>query len=84
MNFLTPREEVADLGVLEELNVCTYDFLTPQDVQKLLRIGRDKTRKLIQMDDFPSFKIGSSVRIPKEEFIDWYRSAAYSKARIRL
>ena len=72
------------LGVLEELDACGHDFLTPQEVRQVLRIGRDKTQKLIQREEFPSFKIGSSVRIPKQEFIEWYKQATYSKAHIRL
>ena len=70
------------LGVQELLDYNKEAFLTISDVQKVLRIGRDKARKLVNTESFPSFKVGSSVRIPKDEFIDWYKMASKAKGDV--
>ena len=55
-------------------------FLTIEDMRNILHIGRDKARKLIKSDGFPYIKIGNTIRIPKDEFIKWYKMASYSQA----
>ena len=40
------------------------EMLTPTDIQKHLKIGRNKTYQLIQLSSFPKIKIGNTYRIP--------------------
>ena len=58
-------------------NYSDKEFLTIGEIQQVLRIGRDKARKLVKAKDFPALKIGASVRIPKDEFIKWYKTYSY-------
>lgn len=44
------------------------EYITPEDVSKILKIGRNSTYKLINRPDFPKIKLGKSFRIPKEDF----------------
>jgi len=47
-------------------------MLTVQEVQALLRIGRNKTYELIRSGELPSIRIGRQIRISKtaiEQFI---------------
>lgn len=41
------------------------------DIQKHLKIGRNKTYQLIQLSSFPKIKIGNTYRIPKEKYLKW-------------
>lgn len=45
------------------------EMLTPTDIQKHLKIGRNKTYQLIQLSSFPKIKIGNTYRIPKEKYL---------------
>ena len=47
------------------------EMLTPTDIQKHLKIGRNKTYQLIQLSSFPKIKIGNTYRIPKEKYLKW-------------
>ena len=47
------------------------EMLTPTDIQKHLKIGRNKTYQLIQLSSFPKIKIGNKYRIPKEKYLKW-------------
>ena len=64
---------------LEELK--DKEFLTLDELQSMLRIGRNKTRKLVRSEGFPAIKIGTTIRIPREEFIKWYRTLSYRKTK---
>mgnify|MGYP003295300745 CR=1 FL=1 len=55
------------------------EFLTIKDVQKILRIGRDKAYRLVSTKGFPKITLGGTVRIPKAEFEKWVENYAYSK-----
>lgn len=46
------------------------EMLTPTDIQKHLKIGRNKTYQLIQLSSFPKIKIGNTYRIPKESILN--------------
>ena len=37
------------------------EMLTPTDIQKHLKIGRNKTYQLIQLSSFPKIKIGNTI-----------------------
>lgn len=47
------------------------EMLTPTDIQKHLKIGRNKTYQLIQLSSFPKIKIGNTYRVPKEKYLKW-------------
>ena len=67
------------MAVLDLEKYKDKDFLTIEEVQTILRIGRDKARNLAKTADFPAIKIGASIRIPKDEFTSWYQTVCYSK-----
>jgi excisionase family DNA binding protein len=47
------------------------EYLTPKDLQDILKIGRNKAYKLCELSDFPCIRIGSSYRINKQKFEQW-------------
>lgn len=47
------------------------DLLTVLDMAKLLKISRSKAYALTKQKDFPSVKIGKSIRIIKKELYKW-------------
>lgn len=49
---------------LQQLNEYP-DILDPQDLRKILRVGRAAVYKLLAEGTIPSFKIGRTYRIPK-------------------
>lgn len=46
------------------------------DVQHALAINRADAYKLTHRQDFPSLKIGKSLRIPRDGFIRWLNAQA--------
>ena len=71
-----------DLEVQGNRGDCIEEFLTPKDIQQILKIGRDKTYKLISTKGFPSIKIGNTVRIPKDRFEKWVNTYIGSEFKI--
>lgn len=47
------------------------EFLTIEEVQQILRIGKNSAYDLCKREDFPCVKIGRSYRVPKKEFEEW-------------
>jgi len=47
------------------------EILTVPDVQEYLQIGRRQAYALCTDPDFPSIRIGKSIRIPKKAFFKW-------------
>lgn len=47
------------------------ELLKVNELKDFLRIGRRQAYKLCHEPDFPSIKIGQSIRIPKKSLIDW-------------
>lgn len=47
------------------------ETLTVQEVQKILRLGRNAVYNLIHSNAFPVIRIGNLLRIPKEPFYEW-------------
>ena len=54
------------------------DLLTIKDLQKVLRIGRNKAYELIQSGEVKSFKIGTGLRVPKSSVIDYVKRKCYN------
>jgi excisionase family DNA binding protein len=46
-------------------------LLRPEDVQKILRVGRSKVYEMIAEGELPILRIGRAVRIPRRELERW-------------
>jgi len=55
------------------------EFLTVEDIQKILRVGKNQAYKLCQRGDFPVMKLGTHYRIPKAEFEKWCERQSYKE-----
>jgi excisionase family DNA binding protein len=51
------------------------EMMTPQEVWRFLKIGRNRTYGLLRLPEkrggIPHIKIGKSIRVPRRELIDW-------------
>lgn len=47
------------------------NFLTPQDIQKILGVSKPTLYKIIGAADFPKIRFGRSIRIPPDAFERW-------------
>lgn len=56
----------------DELPLC----LTVKDLQSALGISRPVAYELVNTKNFPSFRIGRVIRIPKDEFRRWLEEHA--------
>lgn len=52
-------------------NVFEKSYLTVADVKSYLNISSTAAYELAHRKDFPTCKIGSSIRIPTELFLRW-------------
>lgn len=49
-------------------------LLHVSEAAELLGLSRSKTYELVAAGVIPSVKIGKSVRIPRQELLDWIRA----------
>lgn len=49
------------------------EFLTVQDLQEILHIGKTKAYELCKLKVFPTIKIGSKTLIYKDSFMQFLR-----------
>jgi excisionase family DNA binding protein len=47
------------------------ELLRPEDVQRILRIGRSKVYEMIARGELPMIRIGRVVRVPSRELDRW-------------
>lgn len=47
------------------------NFLTPQDVQKILGVSKPTVYRIIDSADFPKIRFGRAIRIPPDAFQRW-------------
>jgi len=47
------------------------DVLRPEDVQRILRVGRNTVYKYLSAGEIRSIRIGNQYRIPKRYLIDF-------------
>ena len=73
---------MVDLVLLQRRSDFIEEFLTPKDIQQTLKIGRDKTYKLIFTKGFPSINIGNTVRVPRDKFEKWVNTYTGSEFKI--
>lgn len=59
------------------------EYLTVEEVQDILKIGRTKVYKLIHQPDFPKTKIGRNFRIPKAEFEKFMKRNLYKEYTLK-
>lgn len=52
-------------------------LLSTSDLQKKLRIGRDKAYALMRSSAFPSIKLGGRYYVVEKEVDDWLKHYAY-------
>ena len=50
------------------------EFLRPDEVRAILRIGRSKLYEMIGQGDLPVVRIGRAIRIPRAELERWVAS----------
>lgn len=60
-------KKIGGITAMEEMQ----ELLTIKDIQKHLKIGRNKVYQLVKIDSFPKIMIGNTYRIPKKEYIEW-------------
>ncbi|MBI2336214.1 MAG: helix-turn-helix domain-containing protein [Deltaproteobacteria bacterium] len=65
-------------------NKIRNDWLTVQEVAKYLRLSPEMIYKVIQQENLPAIRIGSSVRIPREEFNTWIQNQKISAKKMNL
>lgn len=54
------------------------EYYTVSDIQHILKIGRRKAYQLVNQSDFPKFRIGHDIRIPKSAFEDFMKHILYT------
>ncbi len=47
------------------------DVLSVKHVRLIAQCGKDSAYKLVNSGQFPTFRVGNRVRIPKTTFLDW-------------
>ena len=58
---------MANINILTEYD----DVLRPEDIQQILRIGRNTVYKYLADGEIKSIRIGNQYRIPKQYLIDF-------------
>ena len=54
------------------------EYMTVDEISRLLRIGRQKAYELVGREDFPSIRIGRVIRVPRDAFLEWVRDRTES------
>ena len=52
------------------------EVMEVKDIQQFLKISRNTAYDLIKRKEFPTLKIGRSLRIRKESFLEWFDNAS--------
>lgn len=60
------------------------EYLTVMEVASWLRLSPEMVYKLLHAGDLPSIRIGSSWRIPQQEFVGWLALRKMDSRRIHL
>ncbi len=55
------------------------DLLNVKDIQKCLRVGRDKAYGLMHSKTFPSIKIGGTYYVEEEALKEWLQKNRYKE-----
>lgn len=46
-------------------------ILNVQEVSNFLGLGLSQVYELVKRNDFPAFKVGSRIFVPKDKFLTW-------------
>ena len=61
---------------MQELQFDNYpDVVTPEDIQKMLRIGRNSVYYLLKQGKIKSLRVGKKYLIPKTSVINFLQTA---------
>lgn len=61
---------------MQELQFDNYpDIVTPEDIQKMLRIGRNSVYDLLKQGKIKSLRAGKKYLIPKTSVINFLQTA---------
>ncbi len=61
---------------MQELQFDNYpDVVTPEDIQKMLRIGRNSVYDLLKQGKIKSLRVGKKYLIPKTSVINFLQTA---------
>lgn len=61
---------------MQELQFGNYpDVVTPEDIQKMLRIGRNSVYDLLKQGKIKSLRVGKKYLIPKTSVINFLQTA---------
>ena len=52
-------------------------FLTVDEIRRYLNLSQSKAYELTHRKDFPVCRIGGSIRIPRDAFLDWVQAMTY-------
>lgn len=55
------------------------DLLSIKELQKALGIGRSMAYRLIKDGDIRCFRIGKSIKVPKQYVMDFVRKSCYTE-----
>ena len=53
------------------------EFISLNELQEILAIGRTKAYDLVTSGDLPAVRIGRSIRISKQDLTDWLEQQRY-------
>jgi excisionase family DNA binding protein len=53
------------------------EFISLNELQEILAIGRTKAYDLVTSGDLPAVRIGRSIRISKQDLTDWLERQRY-------
>lgn len=61
---------------MQKLQFDNYpDIVTPEDIQKMLRIGRNSVYDLLKQGKIKSLRVGKKYLIPKTSVINFLQTA---------
>lgn len=57
-------------------------YITPREVQEILKLSKTKTYAIINQEDFPKIRVGKNIRIPVSEFEKFMKRYLYKTYEI--
>jgi len=61
---------------MQDLQFDNYpDIVTPEDIQKMLRLGRNSVYNLLKQGKIKSLRVGKKYLIPKTSVINFLQTA---------
>lgn len=57
------------------------EWLSVSDLCRWLRLGRNKTYELVQTGQIPSYRLGRSIRVRRQDVEEWIEGQRYGKPK---